>query len=296
GSYDFAIWASDTNGNWNSTAGSFVVENTLPPAAPFVLDAYLTGPKWEDVALTWLLSSDDGMGSEDVVRYDIYRNVTAYDGLGMGYQLHDSVPAGMFTYLDSGAGEGNPEDFFYYVCAVDSANMSACSSGQMGKITHHLLTGPQLISIPLVQKDPSIEKVLQTLIFDYAWAYDNSATTDEWIAFSVSKPYDGSMQTIDRRKAVWVNVTTESNMTVAGVVPKKTIINLTRGWNLVGYPSFHNKAASDALEGVPFERLEGFDQLASPYFLRVLDDSSVFAACHGYWILVQTDSSWTLVN
>ena len=39
---------------------------------------------------------------------------------------------------------------------------------------------------------------------------------------------------------LWVNVTKESNLTMAGMVPPRTTIHLHSGWNLVSFPSFNS--------------------------------------------------------
>jgi hypothetical protein len=254
------------------------------------LRAHLSGVDRENVTLTWSLSPDDSGGKNNVVRYDIHRgenhspNISAYD-------LHDSVPDATSEYVDAGAGEGDPSDHFYRVCAVDLSNNSACAEGQAGKFTRPLSPGPSLISIPLIQSNESIETVLQTVEYDKAWSY-NSAS-QEWQWYMTSKGYRRGLFNINQTMGMWVNVTEDSNLTVAGLVPTVTTINLSEGWNLVGFPSFNSTyTVSDLKAEVGATRVEGFDSSALQYCLGVLGDGEVLQAGMGYWIKVEADITW----
>ena len=88
-----------------------------------------------------------------------------------------------------------------------------------------------------------------------------------------------------------------SNLAVAGIVPSSTSIYLHAGWNLVGFHSFNGTyAVSDLKASVGVETVEGFDELAPPYFLRAMTDGDVLQAGYGYWIRMSSDDLWTVVN
>ena len=90
----------------------------------------------------------------------------------------------------------------------------------------------------------------------------------------------------------WVNVTEDSNLTVAGVVPAQTKIPLHKGWNLVSFPSFSfSYTAYDSMEDTGAVRVEGYDP-APPYHSRVLADADLLQAGYGYWVKVQVDADW----
>ncbi len=265
-----------------------------PTRPPSILQADLNGNVSENVTITWALSSDDGMGFKSVAGYRIYRNST-YDSKGLGYQLISSIPSGVSTFVDNYAGDGDPNIYFYKLCAVDLNNNTSCSTGQAAKYTRPLSKGPNLVSIPLIQSDESIQTVLQTLSYDNAWSYD--PINQEWKSFSKSKLYGQSLEYLNHTMGIWVNVTQDSNLTVAGVVPTSTTIDLQAGWNLVGFPSFDdNYTVADLKAAVAVERIEGFDALAPPYFLRVIADGDLLQAGFGYWIRVNTATDWTVDN
>ncbi len=267
---------------------------TTTPGAPMLLHANLSGSGLENVTVKWNLSSDDGTGQDSVVGYFIYRGTT-YDVDAVGYQPVATVPSGTIEYNDDMTGEGDPSNYFYQICAVDLNNLTNCSANQAGKFTRSLLNGPNLVSIPLIQSDNNIETVLQTLKWDKAWTYDSSA--QKWKSHTLFKPYKGELEEMNTSMGIWVNVMQPSNLTVAGIVPTSTSIYLHAGWNLVGFPSFNvSYAVSDLKATVGVERIEGFEALTPPYFLRALTDGDVLQAGFGYWVKMLSDGSWTVVN
>jgi parallel beta-helix repeat protein len=264
------------------------------PQPPILKYAILSGAGYRDVVVGWDISPDDGGGLNSIVGYDIYRN-TSYDPFYSGYQFLASVPSGSAQFVDSQAGEGDPNNHFYQVCAVDSGGNSTCAERQAGKFTRLVLEGPNLVSIPLVQSDESIEEVLQTVRFDKAWTYD--AFQNEWASYMTFKPYRGELKTTNNKMGVWINVTQASNLTVAGIVPWMTSIELLSGWNLVGFPSFDtNHSVGEFKNDTSAPRVEGFDSSSTPYFLRVLSDVDKLETGYGYWVYVEADTTWSISN
>ncbi|MEE9223229.1 MAG: hypothetical protein V3U51_00550 [Thermoplasmata archaeon] len=265
-----------------------------PPRAPEIQGAVLSGGNLKNVTLTWALSPDDGLGFSNVENYRILRGTTFESG-GLGYSVLADVPSKTTSFVDAYSGEGSPNTYFYQVCAVDLSNNSTCAVAQVAKFTRPLSKGPNLVSIPLIQSDETIQTVLQTVSYDNSWSYD--PINQEWRSFSKSKPYGQSLEYLNHTMGIWVNVTQDSNLAVAGVVPSSTTIDLQVGWNLVGFPSFDdNFTVADLKAVVAVERIEGFDGLASPYSLRVMMDGDILQAGIGYWIRVESPAIWTIEN
>jgi hypothetical protein len=63
----------------------------------------------------------------------------------------------------------------------------------------------------------------------------------------------------------------------------------------VSYASFINRTVGDALAGYPYDRVEGYADIA-PYYLTVLTDTDMMTAGCGYWIHVTEDCTWTVDN
>lgn len=266
----------------------------FPPRKPVNVGARLSGENLEDVTLTWSLSPDDGAGSRSVVGYKILRNST-YEEDAAGYQLLASLPNGTGTFVDGLAGEGDPSTYFYCICAFDASDNTECAAEQSGKFTHPLSRGPNLVSIPLKQSDESIETVLQTVEYEKAWYYDSFS--QEWRWFMNSKNYRRGLWNISHTEGLWMNVTTNSNLTVAGIVPAQMQIQLYEGWNLVGVPSFGPAyTVADLKAETGATRVEGFDLTAPPHFLSVLADGEVLRAGCGYWVKVDSPTQWVVWN
>ncbi len=261
----------------------------VPPRPPTVLEAYLSGSAFENVTVRWSLSPDDGAGMDTVHIYGIWRGST-YDAKGLGYQFLGYVPKGSDFYVDNYSGEGDPNSYFYSVDALDLAGNGAGSPTQAAKFTRPLAKGPHLISIPLIQSNESIETILQTAKYDKAWYYDSSS--EEWKWHMTSKGYRRGLWSMNHTMGLWVNVTNDCNLTVAGVVPAQTTIHLYDGWNLVSFPSFNTTyTVADLKAEIDAMRVEGHDP-APPYFLRVLGDAEVLLPGYGYWVKVDIDVDW----
>jgi len=289
--YYYRVSATNAEGEGN-LSNEVSVTPSPSPRAPAGIDAFLSG-NLENVTVSWSLSPDDGTGFGSVVAYEVLRGAT-YSPSGAGYSSFGSVPNGTAEFVDTLAGEGDPGNYFYRVCAVDASGRIGCSSGQAGKFTRPLAGGPNLVSVPLILSDVTIETVLQTVEYDMAWSYDTSS--GEWKWHMTAKEY-GGLTNLNRTMGLWVNATQDCNLTVAGIVPAQTTIHLRSGWNLVSFPSFNSSyTVADLKAELPVERVEGFDASAPPHFLRVLQDSDILLAGQGYWVKVSQDATWVVSN
>ena len=155
-----------------------------------------------------------------------------------------------------------------------------------------LLKGLNLVSYPLYVADESSDAVLSMIqaSYDSLWKYDEDA--ESWLSFSSSKAWKSAM-TLNISDGWWINVSEDTYFDVTGTIPGSVDINLKAGWNLVGYPSLTDRTVADALIGVSYSRLEGFDDL-SPYHLRALSDTDYVTTGMGYWIYVTQDTVWTV--
>ncbi|UCD92188.1 MAG: M20/M25/M40 family metallo-hydrolase [Methanobacteriota archaeon] len=292
GTYDFYIRGRDEAGNWGPSVAITDV-SIMPPLPPTNIDASLEGPSFEHVNVRWTLSLDDGQGDDDIDHYSIYYG-NVYDKTAESYQFLDTSPAGTDNYLHSLAGNGDSNSYFYTVLANDTQGNARKASNQAAKFARDLLAGIHLLSNPLIVADTSIDSVLQTVAFSRVWRYDPTAP-ETWVKVDLAKSYLGSFTT-SMDMAYWVEVTAGSTYAVAGRVPDTVTVDLTTGWNLVSYPSFVDRVVADALLGINFNRIEGYDPLAPPYHLRKLTLWDYITACYGYWIYATEDSVWMIEN
>ena len=128
--------------------------------------------------------------------------------------------------------------------------------------------------------------------YDNAWSYDS--LSGKWNWFMKDKTYSGGLSGLNHTMGVWVNVTQACNLTVAGIVPAQTTIQLYEGWNLVSFPPINaTYTVADLKAETGATRVEGYGP-APPYFLRVLGDAEVLQAGQGYWVNVEAYTIWTV--
>ncbi len=262
----------------------------LGPLPPYNLLAELEGSSLSDVNVSWNLSWNDR--DPEFQNYAIYFS-QGFTSDGTGYDFLTDILPGRDFFVHNGAGHGNPSNYFYYVQANDTSGYPGKSYEQVGKFAQELQNGWNLISIPLMTIDMQLESILQTLTFERVKSYN--ALTCTWEEYHTSKPYQGSWP-VALNQGLWIEISSEGNMTIAGIVPDPTTMNLVSGWNLVSYPSFVDREVSVSLSEIPFERVEGFDSTNPPYYLRQLFSSDTMTPGNAYWIKVSSPCTWTVSN
>jgi hypothetical protein len=300
--HEFSHWsdggAQEHNVSVTSPYSTFIayfIEVNPLPGPPGVSDCQLTGLGLKDVTINWALSPDDGAGDDDVVSYEIYYG-TSYSSSGTGYLVLDTLSPGVTSHMHLSAGHGDSNSYFYRICAVDAIGQMTCDPQQASKFSKQLNAGMQLLSIPVSLSNTSIPNVLQTVSFERVIYYDAMAgKRHNWRTFDTRKPYS-DLKHINNSMAVWIKVISDSQLSVAGLVPLQTTIHLVVGWNLVGYPSFIDRTVGAALVGATYQTVETFDPTDPPWFLKKLSDTDLMFAGEGYWIHVSSDFDWVLSN
>jgi hypothetical protein len=180
---------------------------------------------------------------------------------------------------------GNALDFTWSFTVLHSFSMA-------------LEPGWNLISIPLVQVDSTVEASLSTIAGKWSsvMAYDRFSS-DPWKVNSAAR-HDAldDLKALNHKAGYWINYmdTMGGNLTVYGLLPGTTTISLRSGWNLVGYPtSREGTSVSVELWGTGADAVEAFDA-GAPYHLASVDAAHPMAPGEGYWVHVQTDATWTI--
>jgi len=287
-----------TNGSIQKVTGvslnqTLIVFEPCIEAPPTDLGGGLEGIDFSDVNITWLPSKDD----EKVANYTIYYS-TSYNRYGFGYKFLASLPPGSSYFVHRGVGKGDPNNYFYYVQANTSLGRISRNETQVAKFTKTFPSaGRYLVSIPVFQEDPRIEKVLQTLEggYDILRYYDASDSQDHWKAYMKFKTHN-DLVTLDTTIAFWMNMTSGGSLAVVGRVQTLTSVPLKAGWKLVGFPSFRTYTIADLKAEIGAIRVEGYDANASPYYLKVLPDNYILKAGEGYWIYMDQEANWLVGN
>jgi len=92
-----------------------------------------------------------------------------------------------------------------------------------------LTAGWNLISIPLLVENNSVDDVFDGISYSDLFVFDNEYT----------------VPTVVTNSGLWIKVGSEQNLTVQGLEQGSASIDLNQGWNLVGYPSLVGRNTSD---------------------------------------------------
>lgn len=262
----------------------------LGPFPPYNVTASLEGPSLSNVNISWELSWDES--SPGFQNYALYY-AENYNKDGLGYELFAELPPGSNYFVHSGAGHGNPNNYFYYVQANDSSGHPGKSYYQVAKFTQNLNKGWHLASIPLLMDDMRLENIFRTVDIERALVY--SSSTKEWREYNIQKDYQG-FESLSVSQGIWIKTSQYGVMTITGRVPSTTAIDLSPGWNLVGYPSFIERNVATSMSGIQYERIESFEFASEPYYLEPLQSDNIMFPGRGYWVKVTVSCVWEVEN
>lgn len=167
-----------------------------------------------------------------------------------------------------------------------------------------LTGGWNLISLPVVPFDTSIESVLASLAFPYdlisVWCYD--CCEGEWLVYDSGDAGFNTLTTMEDGKAYWVRMRypreQHSDPSISGTYPYALWVfgtkaptppalpssyDVCEGWNMVGFRSMEEMAPEDYL-GVfnpsEYGAIYGWDS----YLQDWVTDPDKLVPGHGYWI------------
>lgn len=172
-----------------------------------------------------------------------------------------------------------------------------------------LSPGWNLISIAGEPASSDVSEVLESITgtYEVAYAYDGCDAADSWKIYDPNgQPFANDLNEIDRTKGIWLNMTLTDTLVMTSTVPVSTTIPLCTGWNLVGYPSAHQRPIAEALNSIsgtytilfahdatdPDQPWKTYDPNVPP-FANTLE---VMKPEWGYWIHVNQDVQWTIMN
>ncbi len=154
--------------------------------------------------------------------------------------------------------------------------------------------GWNLISLPLIQNDESIDEVLGNI--DGKWnciqTYDTVTLT--WNSNATSRPdVLNDLASLNHSVGFWINITEPGvELTIQGQIPNSTSIQLYAGWNLVGYPTLNDSTTvADAFWGTGADSVEVFDPV-EPYRIKEVGPTYIMKPGEGYWVHVPFDAIW----
>lgn len=293
----------DTDESWVTSYRAYLILDLFSemPAgnAPDVAD--LQGVGWVgaggDVVLGWDPSGDDGAGESDVVFYEIYYSV---NDLSCGYGVLNFtrlsvVFAGSFVYDHPGAGTDS-RNYTYYVATRDYEGWRTSSSVYGGKCAIPLSSGMNFVSVPFQTTFTDASFIFfEMWDLESAWAYDTSDPANPWKLYDPQKPFN-DLSNVYPTMGVWVNVSSNANLYVAGMVLQSISIPIKTEWNLVGFPSMTNDTVGNILSGISYDRVETFDPSSLPYHLKAVGDSYLMQAGQALWVHALSNGTIQIQN
>jgi hypothetical protein len=167
-----------------------------------------------------------------------------------------------------------------------------------------VVEGWNLISVPMDQDYSDPETVFNDAAGDgnttwdrLVW-YDAADSQDRWKQYATGwNTTLNDLGEVDIGMGLWINITAvgDGYLTVTGLKPTSTTMNLKAGWNLVGYPadddSSYNVASLKSATGATI--VEGFKASAT-YKTEVLADGVCLKKGAGYWVYAPADTTWTV--
>jgi hypothetical protein len=146
-----------------------------------------------------------------------------------------------------------------------------------------LVEGWNLISLPLIPLDSSINVVLAGIVNDVTSVWYWSG---RWYSFVPGGPSD--LTSMRDGKAYWINMKVAQNLTLAGrEMPEGAQLpptyDVVVGWNMIGFKSTSNAAAEDYLVGTEYVRIYGYKNgawffIAGPPYTGNMEPGL------GYWV------------
>jgi hypothetical protein len=291
------------------------VDNTASMDGGWALDDILMTTilrETKDITLNWTLSADDGGGSDDVAKYNIYR---ADNPLGPWDQtafIGNTLP-GIDTHLDPDKGDSDGTDWWYVIRAVDIAGNEEMNTNAIPEVPPNSydidLTGASaddwvFVSYP-IEASGSPEAVLNDAgwgdggtTWDLIQWYDSNEPANQWKTYSVDKPAAlNNLVTVNNNQGFWLHLTGnvgDQMLTVSGGdYPTAPVnIQLYTGWNQVGYPSGTPRQADTTLPGAVSKIAINNDLL--PYGIEDITDLSsvMMSESNAYWVYSSSDTTW----
>jgi parallel beta-helix repeat protein len=166
--------------------------------------------------------------------------------------------------------------------------------------TFYLYPGWNLISINNFDFNTQISSAFDSILDDYdaVQVYVKSDTNDSWKHYHILKPdYLNDLKEINNTDGIFIHITNENGALL--VINRLQLvanqfITLSKGWNLVGYPSNTNLNRIQGLNNLEFGRdlnaIQWFD--ASTKSWHFMGENDSFEVGRGYWIHSKVNTNW----
>jgi hypothetical protein len=164
----------------------------------------------------------------------------------------------------------------------------------VGKFVNYLVDDWNLISVPLIQVNTTLEYVLQTIKGNYIVVQGyHAGKSRPWKNWHKDKPkHMNDVIEINHKNGYYIKMFVPDYLVVCGKVPAGTSIHMKAGWNLVGYPSLIPRPVADALASISgmYNKIEFYNTTTDKE--EALDPDDYMQPGLGYWIHCTADCVW----
>ena len=160
----------------------------------------------------------------------------------------------------------------------------------------NLNTGWNLISLNNQPTDTDISSVLSSISGKYVsvWAYIDGG----WKVYDPENPGFSDLTTMEVGRGYWINMSEFANLPVLGIAPSNSL-DLSSGWNLVGYNSSTSQAVADELASIEGKYISVWAYMDGDW--KVYDpanpgfsDLNTMEPGYGYWIYARETCEWEI--
>lgn len=157
--------------------------------------------------------------------------------------------------------------------------------------------GWNLISLSKEPPDKTISTVLDTIIDKVisVWTYMDG----QWQVYDPANPGFNDLTTMEPGRGYWINISKSAALAVSGNAPSASV-DLSDGWNLLGYNSGTAQPVAEALVSINEKYISVWAYLDGAGW-RVYDpenpgfsDLSYMEQGYGFWINAKEPCTWTL--
>jgi parallel beta-helix repeat protein len=164
-----------------------------------------------------------------------------------------------------------------------------------------LKQGWNLISIPLIQEERNLTRVLGTIdgSYDAVQWHDPTDTNDPWKHHKVCKQFGNDLFELNETMGFWIHITQPGDTIFLynGTQPTQNqTIQLHEGWNIVGYPSLSSYNRTEGLNNLTFNThvnaIWTYNAATQKY--KQLTESDYFEIGKGYYIHTKAECTWAV--
>lgn len=164
-----------------------------------------------------------------------------------------------------------------------------------------LVSGPNLVSVPLAPQNGALPDVLSSIGGSYTKVF--SFVDNEWKRYIVgAPPAFNNLTSLNEKIGFWIYMSAPATLSIQGAAPGTVIIPLQAGVNMVGYPGATAKPVVEALSSISGKYTKIFAFINGEWKRYIVGAPPAFNNLTqmepkiGYWIYTTEACNWVIGN